>query len=207
MQYRLIIFDFDGTLADSAACFVRAFNAVAPSLGVRCMPAHQLDELRGLGVAELMRRLDIPMWKVPRLTLEVRRRMAQDLDAVQLFDGMAQTLQALATRGLVLAVVSSNARGSVERVLGASSRRLFSHLGCGASLFGKRRTLRAVAARAGVPPEQVLYVGDETRDAEAAQAAGMHFLGVAWGYTRPDVLQAQVSEPLLRTPEALLSAV
>ena len=72
-------------------------------------------------------------------------------------------------------------------------------------MFGKKRKLEALIASAGLRPEQALYVGDEIRDAQAAQAAGIPFRGVAWGYTAPSALQPHCDAPLLERPEDLLA--
>ena len=61
----------------------------------------------------------------------------------------------------------------------------------GPRLFGKPAKLRRVVQRFAVPPSQAIYVGDELRDGEAAQAAGIDFAAVAWGYSTPEALRAQ----------------
>ncbi|WP_049127005.1 HAD hydrolase-like protein, partial [Burkholderia cenocepacia] len=78
---------------------------------------------------------------------------------------------------------------------------------CGIPLFGKARRLRALVREAGVRADEVLYVGDEIRDADAARRARIAFQGVAWGYTAPDALQAHCATPLLPRLDALLERV
>jgi phosphoglycolate phosphatase len=67
---------------------------------------------------------------------------------------------------------------------------LFSHFDCSASLFGKPAKFRRVIRRAGVEPAQVIAIGDEVRDIEAARAVGIACGAVCWGYAAPAALRA-----------------
>jgi len=110
---------------------------------------------------------------------------------IPLFAGMDGALRLLAARGVRLAIVSSDSEASVRRTLGPELSALFAHMQCGASLFGKAAKLKKTVAAAGVAPSGAVYVGDETRDAEAARAANLRFAAVTWGYAAPGILIAQ----------------
>lgn len=204
-RYRLVVFDFDGTLADSLPWFLANVNRAAARHGFRPLPLDRLDEYRGLAPRALLARLDIPLWKVPQVARELRAAMAADLAAIRLFDGALDLLRGLRTRGVATAIVSSNSRDNIARVLGAEGAALVDHYGCGAPLFGKRALLQRVARAAAVAPAQVLCVGDEQRDIAAAQALGMHAVGVAWGFATPDALAACSGRPVLADWSALLA--
>ncbi|CAJ0680361.1 Phosphoglycolate phosphatase [Ralstonia mannitolilytica] len=204
MPYRLIAFDFDGTLADSFDAFVDALNAAATKHGFHRLEGARLAQARGASARDVMRLLHVPLWKAPAITLEMRQQMRERIAQTQLFDGVADTLGALAGRGVRLAIATSNAEDNVRAVLGPATRWVH-HYSCGISVFGKARKLAALTASTRVRPEDVLYVGDEMRDADAARAAGIAFRGVAWGYTAPDALQRHAGAPLLRRPEDLLA--
>lgn len=207
MKYRLLIFDFDGTLADSFGWFLANINAAAHEHGFTPLPMDRLDEFRGLGSRELIARLGLPLWKVPVVTASMRRAMAGGIDAIRPFDGVHELLCALRQRGVASALVTSNSRANVERVLGRDTAALIDHYACGASLFGKRPLLRRVARAAGVPPAQVLSIGDEQRDADAAAALGMDFAGVSWGYATEGALAPRSVRPPFRTLHEVLDVV
>src|SRR6187401_2679699 len=103
MRYRLLIFDFDGTLADTFPAFQLAFQEAIPRFGLREVGAVELSRLRGMGVREVIRYLGLPMWKVPRVGKFVRVVMASH--PVLLFAGMYGVLRRLAGAGIALAVV------------------------------------------------------------------------------------------------------
>ncbi|MBV4492204.1 HAD hydrolase-like protein [Pseudomonas oryzicola] len=181
MSYRLAIFDFDGTLADSFPFFVAVFNQVADKHAFNRIHPEELDALRKLGAREIMSHIGMPRWKLPLVARTFMGLMKKHRSAIALFQDIADTLRHLDEQGLILAVVSSNSRDNVTQVLGPSCRhiRVFE---CGASIFGKASRLRRVMRKFAVAPEQVIYIGDQPTDGEAAATAGITFGAVAWGY-------------------------
>lgn len=204
MPYRLIAFDFDGTLADSFDCFIDALNTASAKHGFRTLEGAQLSQARSTSGRGVMRMLGIPLWKTPAITLEMRQQMRSRIAQTTLFAGIAQTLQALSACNVRLAIATSNAEDTVRAVLGPTGD-LIDQFHCGISVFGKARKLISLAAMASVPKEDVLYVGDEMRDADAARAAGIAFRGVAWGYTTPEALRQYTGTLLLEQPRDLLA--
>lgn len=206
-RYDLVIFDFDGTLADSFPWFLDTINGVADEFGFRRFDVERLDEIRSLSARALMARSGLRWWRVPAVAQRMRALMSAQIERIALFDGVAELLAHLAQAGVHLALVTSNSRANVERVLGPALLAQFRDVRCGAALLGKRRKLRASLRACGIPAARALCVGDEIRDAEAARQAGIAFAGVAWGYTLPAALQPQTPLPLLQRPAALLALV
>jgi phosphoglycolate phosphatase len=194
---RLVILDFDGTLADSFPWFLGVLNGVADRYRFRRVREDEVEMLRGRGARQIIAHLGIPFWKLPLVARHMRRLAARDAERIGLFDGVPDMLDRLAASGLTLAVVTSNSEENVRRTLGPSASRI-AIFSCGTSTFGKAARFRAVAKRAGAPPEAVLCVGDELRDAEAARACGMRFGAVGWGYTRLDALLAASPDIVFR---------
>jgi phosphoglycolate phosphatase len=190
VRYRLAIFDFDGTLADSLPWFRHAINRLADRHGFKRIETNELAQLRGYSARQMVAHLGVPTWKLPRISIELRTLMAQEIGQVRPFAGVGAMLQGLSDRGVALAVVTSNAEDNVRRVLGAESAALIRDYACGASLFGKRGKLRGVLKHSGVRPGEALFIGDELRDLDAARAEGVPFGAVAWGYTHLEVLEA-----------------
>ena len=78
---------------------------------------------------------------------------------------------------------------------------------CGASVFGKTPKFRAVVRRAKVPKSEVISIGDETRDIEAAAKAGIASGAVTWGYARPEILAEHKPTILFNAMSEILPAV
>lgn len=186
--YKLIIFDFDGTLADSAPWFIGTLNDIAKAHGFRSVNEHEIAMLRGKPNREIIRYLGIRFWQMPAIARELRKRSLEAAGMTRLFDGVPGLLQQIKSSGAQLAVVSSNGEEAVRRVLGTSAA-LVDHYACGVSLLGKAARFRQLQRRLKLQPSQVLAVGDEGRDVEAAHRAGFASAAVTWGYATKDALQ------------------
>ncbi|MGQ9365433.1 HAD hydrolase-like protein [Azospirillum sp. ST 5-10] len=191
MPYKLAIFDFDGTLADSMPWFREVINTVAARFDFKTVDDAEVEVLRRCDAREIMRRLGVPMWKLPMIGRHMKALMARDIDRIALFPGVDAMLRDLAERGVAMALVSSNSVENVRRVLGSENAALIGCYECGAAVFGKRAKFRKVLRRCGVRADEAIYIGDELRDLEAARGAGIAFGGVTWGYATPDALAAR----------------
>lgn len=200
--YRLIGFDFDGTIADSLDFFHSSVGEVARAHRFREPDPGELETIRSLGSREILARFGIPLWKLPGIVRDFHRLMAARVDRVTVFEGMREALAGLHVRGVTLALVTTNSEANVRAILGDECCALFDHLDCGSAMFGKASRLRRIARRAGVR-SLPLYVGDELRDAEAAREAGFAFAAVGWGYTRLAALEAARPQHVLRHPGEL----
>lgn len=205
MPPRLVIFDFDGTLADSIPVLFEVMNEAADRFGFRRMTREDFERLRALPGRAIARELEVALWKAPALTAFVRRRAAEERARVRLFDGVPALLEALHARGVALAIVSTNAEATVRAVLGDRLAGLVAHYGCGASVFGKRPKLRAALRAAGAAPHDALSVGDELRDLDASRAEGIPFAAVTWGLASPAALRAAGPEHVVERVEQLLA--
>jgi phosphoglycolate phosphatase len=147
MAYKLAIFDFDGTLADSAGWLFGVLNQVADRYGFRRVGEAEIAMLRGRDNREIVRYLGVPAWKLPLIAAHMRRRVARDAAAIPLFEGTPRLLRTLEERGVATAVVSSNSEANVRRILGPECAPLIGCYECGASLFGKAARFRRVLER------------------------------------------------------------
>lgn len=204
MRYDLAIFDLDGTLADSFPFFIAMQNEVARRHGFAPIRAHEVESLRHRGPREVMRHVGMARWKLPFVIRTFMRLMREHAEPMPMFHGVGEALAHLESRGMALAIVTSNAADIVARVLGPTHTRRMCQVECGASMFGKRRRLARVLRRTGVPASRAIYIGDQIPDAEAARAAGMDFGAVAWGYATRASLEAQRPAIVFDTPGDLL---
>jgi phosphoglycolate phosphatase len=190
LAYRLVIFDFDGTLADSADWFISMTNEVARRFRFRQITDDEIAMLRGRSSREVVAYMRVPAWKMPFIARHTRRLVSENTSKIPLFPESPALIRKLHEAGVVLALVSSNSESNVRKILGPELAACISHYACGASMFGKTPKFRKVIRRAGARRGQVLSIGDETRDIEAASRAGIDSGAVTWGYARPEILEA-----------------
>jgi phosphoglycolate phosphatase len=189
MPYSLAIFDLDGTLADSFPWFLRTINDVADRFGFRRVADEEVETLRHASTREILKQLEVPLWKLPAIARYARRLKAEATAEISLFAGVEAMLHTLVQNGVQLALVTSDSEANAREKLGEAAA-LFAHFDCAASLYGKPAKFRRVIRRAGVDPARVIAIGDEVRDIEAARAVSIACGAVCWGYAAPAALRA-----------------
>jgi phosphoglycolate phosphatase len=204
MKRKLVIFDFDGTLADSFPWFLSVFDNVAEKYGFKRLDLSNIETLRGLDARQIMAQYQVPLWKIPFIAQHVHMLMERDSGSINLFPGISDALRRLAEQGAILALVTSNSQVNALRVLGPENAALFSHFECGASIFGKASRLRNVLSATKVSPDQAILIGDEIRDARAAAQASIAFGAVSWGFNRLDTLIANGASETFASVEELV---
>ncbi|MBD8532090.1 HAD hydrolase-like protein, partial [Massilia sp. CFBP 13647] len=203
MSYRLAIFDFDGTLADSFPFLLSVFNRIADEHGFRRLDLSQVERLRHYDTRAMMRHVGMPAWKLPLAAASFKSLMRENAGQVRLFPQVDTVLRELALCDIKLTIVSSNAEDNVRRVLGPELAPLISQYECGMSIFGKTARIRKVVKRAAVAPAAALYIGDQATDAEAARKAGVAFAAVHWGFAPIEVLRKVDPEHEFDLPASL----
>lgn len=189
MKPQLVIFDFDGTLADSMTFFRGLLPELSRKFGFRLPEGDELEAMRGRPPREVMRTLGIPGWKLPLIAVHARKR-ARAAERFPLFDGTVELIETLSAQGIAVAIVSSNAEAVVRRALGAEVSARISAWSCGAGMFGKAKHFRDVMKTLKADPARTVAVGDETRDIEAAREVGIRSVAVSWGFAPREALQA-----------------
>ena len=205
--YRLVIFDSDGTLANSFPWFQEVINDVADRFRFSRLDPATLELLRSAGPREALQQLGVPGWKLPLIARHMRRLKARDADRTALFPGVPAMLRRLKREGLTLAVLSSDAEANVRRTLGPLNAGLIDVYACGVAVFGKPGRMRRLLRHGGFSPGEAIAIGDEIRDIEAAHAAGIACGAVSWGYARPAALAAHAPAVLFATMEEIAAYV
>lgn len=198
MPRSLVIFDLDGTLADSFPWFLANVNGAARDHGFRPVADEDIAPLRRASSHDILRHLEVPLWKLPVIARHMRALKRAEIGTIPLFPGVPAMLHALRDAGLTLALVSSDSEDNARRLLGAHTA-YFSSFACGASIFGKAAKFNTTMRRVGATPAQTIAIGDEIRDIEAARAAGISCGAVSWGYAAPDALVAMKPDLLFES--------
>jgi phosphoglycolate phosphatase len=200
-----IIFDFDGTIADS---FDYVAGFLAAEAGMPALGEEQKQGLHGLSMVAMARRLGHRWWRMPKLLFKGRRRMGGVINQLQPFDGVPAVLEKLHAEGHELFIVSSNSVRNVRAFLRHHKlQTYFLEIYGGVGLFGKAPALRRLLKEHQLELKDTVYIGDELRDIEAAQSVKLPVIAVTWGFARPSDLEAQRPSAVAATPADLLSVL
>ncbi len=201
-----VIFDFDGTIADSLPVVIDMFYEITKR-PVR-FTDEEIQALRNMPAQQIIRELKVPMYRIPRLMMVGRQIFKKKLDDVRPFQGIGVSLQQLHEKGFELYVMSSNSAANIELFLRHYDlMQYFTRVYGNVSIFGKAPMLRKIIKRHHLDKGSVIYVGDETRDIEGAHKVGIPVASVVWGYNGETILRQYRPDYLAHTPEELLKTL
>lgn len=196
-RWRGMLFDLDGTLADTAPDLAAAANAMRVDRGLDALPLDPLRSVASQGARGLLRvAFDLAPDDADYEAMkdEFLARYESDIAVhTHLFDGMADVLDALEQRGLAWGIVTNKATRFTAPLMKYLSLadRAGTIVSGDTTPFTKPHPapLLRAAEEIDLPPSECVYVGDDHRDILAGQAAGMHTIAAAWGYCATPAVQ------------------
>ena len=207
MRYKLLVFDWDGTVIDSPAAIVECMQAASRDLGLPVPERERASHVIGLGLHQAMRIVapELPGERLPEFVAAYRRHFRAKEDAMRLFVGMDSLLEELA-KTRTLAIATGKSRRGLERALDATGvRRLFAASRCADETNPKPHPAMVLELMEEllVEPDSVLMIGDTSHDMEMARAAGVDGLAVTYGAHPEPELRACASRGCVASVEAL----
>ena len=207
MKYKLIIFDFDGTLADSFPWFIKMMDVVTEKFNLTKIDKDDLSELRKLDSLSFLKHLKIPLYKLPRISTFMRNMMSENIEEIKMFDGIENMFCELKKLGHKIAIVSTNSKENIVKVLGDELIKMNDYFVGGVSVFGKDSKLKKVLKLSGIDKKDAIYIGDELRDIFASKKVGMPCGAVAWGVNDATALAELEPDEMFYEVEHVLQRV
>lgn len=204
MNKRVIIFDFDGTIADSRMALVDIANRLAPEFGYSPVNEQDIVRLSNMSSREVLQESLIPTYKIPFLLRKVKKELNKQIATLKPFLGIKEALTDLKNHNYILGIITSNIQENVINFLKNNDLDdYFDFIHSGTSLFGKNKIINKVIKEKQLNPEKIVYVGDETRDIEAAKKSLIKIIAVTWGFNSSHVLAEYQPDFLINTPQEL----
>lgn len=207
MNFRCVIFDFDGTLANTLPETLLILNELADTYGFRKLSKVDLLKVKTMSLAQFIRFLGIPAWSVPTLLTRGKRMLTERLDTIDPFPDIPEVLVELKALTQHIGILTSNSTENVERFLRSHDMEHFEFVSSAKKLLGKAKYLKAIMKTFSLKHDEVLYVGDEIRDIEAAHAVEIPVAGVTWGFNTAEALEGAMPDFLIHTPRDILDIV
>lgn len=204
----VIIFDFDGTIADSFDVVLRITNRLATEFGYEPASPEEIKRLQNLSSRDILKQSKLPLFKLPFLLRRLKSEMGQEVSRLQPFEGIEAMLRKLKSHGYRLGILTSNTHANVITFLQQNQMAdLFDFIRTEVNLFGKARRIHELVKDYQLDPETIVYVGDETRDIEAAKKIPIKVVAVSWGFNSKQALAEQQPDVLIHTPQDLIGAI
>ncbi|MBM3857762.1 MAG: HAD family hydrolase [Verrucomicrobia bacterium] len=202
---KVLLFDFDGTIADTRTLALRILNELSEEFRFRSLPEEELPEARNMTTQKLIRHLGIRRWRVPKIARRGLVKFQERIHEVEPIAEMPAILDQLHERGFRLGILTSNSQTNVTAFLKHHHISCFEFIRSSSKLFGKARELRRIMKEHHLQTEELIYIGDETRDIEATHSTAIRMAAVTWGYNSADILRSMNPEFLFDKPEQLLT--
>jgi len=185
-RYELVVFDWDGTLIDSAGTIAHALQAAARDIGVEPPSDAVARHIIGLGLGDALRHAlpNLPESSYGVLSERYRHHYLDRAEALELFDGVVELLDDLAAAQMPLAIATGKSRAGLDQALklsGIGHRFLASR--CADECHSKPhpQMLDELMDEFGVTPQQVVMIGDTSHDLNMARNAGVDGVAVSYG--------------------------
>ncbi len=204
---KAVIFDFDGTLADTGHILYKVYDRIIEKHNMNPMPRSELEQMRSLPIRERFRQAGVPLFKLPRLAADTIKIYSEFIGTAEPFPGIEELIQSLKAQGYVLSIVSSNTSRNIQSFLEDHDLKLFDHILCTSSLFGKHRTINQALNELGIDNNEAVYVGDELRDIISSKKIPIRIIAVSWGYDHLSLLQEGKPDYIVHSPDEIQKVI
>lgn len=191
-MYKVIAFDFDGTLFESLSQCLEVFKRTVSPYAGHMLTTEEIEATYGLNEDGMIRRMVGEGWEKAAADFYAGYEKMHE-SITEPFDGVRELLAALGKRRITLAMIT----GKGEKACGISLNKLgfkgvFESVLCGEmDAPSKHKRLGELMARYQAAPNEIVYIGDSVKDVEACQSAGVRCLSAAWqSDARKEALEA-----------------
>jgi phosphoglycolate phosphatase len=216
MSFKGVIFDLDGTLADTLVDIAGSMNRILEKHGYPVHGVSDYKQLVGRGLDNLVRQALPDLARQPQLVTLCLAEMIDDynnycLVQTHLYEGISDMMHKLQQKGLILSVFSNKAELLTQKIVHQLLPDVSFFIIAGArSDFPKKPDPAGallISEQTGIAAEHYIYVGDSDVDMQTANRAGMYAVGVSWGFRTRDELFANGAKILLDHPFELLALI
>lgn len=205
-----VVFDFDGTIAEATEVLATFWNDyLVKRFNLRALCDADFENMRNMTAIEKIAFTRVPFYKLPFVVSATRKHFPSYMKDLPVIQGFRNSCDLLLARGYRLGILSSNRKENIENYLKRHTFEIFSAVVCdkGFSLFVKHKTIKRFMNEYNVAKENVVYIGDESRDVVACQRAGIPAISVTWGWDSRKVLEQVNGDHLVDHPDQILDQV
>ncbi|MED4268198.1 HAD hydrolase-like protein [Priestia megaterium] len=206
-MFKTIICDFDGTIVDSGQVVFDLFNEFADKYDYKKIPQSESDRIRALTVKERFKEYEVPVLKVPMLTMDVVKRYKKSIPTLEVNQEMKRVLKSLKEFGIKLVMISANSKENIEKFLKLNDMEYFDEIIQSSRFFGRHTTMNNYMKKNHVAKDEIILIADEHRDIVAAKKSEIPIISVTWGYDLEELLSKSNPDFLVRSPLEIMDII
>lgn len=188
-KIRHVVFDFDGTIANSIVPGLIIVNNFITTLGLPTLSADDFLKLRNKSYLEIIEHFKIPLWQIPSLLNKLREGMKEQIKNVETYPYIPFVLTQLNKRGYNVYILTSNSKELVSAFLEQHDIAVIDDIFSELNIFGKANAIKRFMKIQKIQKDEMIYIGDEVRDADACKKAGVPIISVTWGFNSREILE------------------
>jgi len=204
MNKNTLVFDFDGTIADTFLYFVNISNRLAKEFNYNLIHDDDIEDIRHKTSKEIVGHLNVPIMKIPAIFRKGKSEFFKDVEKLKLIEDLKEVLIKIKDLGYSMGILSSNSSKNIETFFDNHGINIFNFIHSSPKVWSKNTCLKRLIKDRKMDIKKILYIGDETRDIDAAKKTGVKVAAVTWGYNSAEVLKKHNPDYLIHSPEELL---
>lgn len=200
----VVIFDFDGTITQIMKSPENIINTLAREFGFKKIKAEEVEKLKEKKAQEVIKLLKVPLIKLPFILIRARSLLSKEMEKLKPFEGIKEVVDYLFNGNFEFGILTSNSKENVSKFLKKNEMDIFNFIFSEKSIFGKDKALLKLMKKRKLKSENIVFIGDETRDIEAAKKARIKTIAVSWGINKEELLKKHNPDYLARAPKDLI---
>lgn len=207
-ENKTIIFDFDGTIADTLGTIAILYNKIATDFNCNPVSFEDKEKFRSMKTHDFLKACNIQIFLLPVLAVKIKAELRNEIRNVKAIPGIVEALFDIKKAGYNMGVMSSNSVENINVFLKENGiDKIFDFVHSGKNIFGKDKVILRILRKYKINRKSVIYVGDETRDIESLRRIKVPIIAVSWGFNSHEILTKQHPDALIDRPEELLNAI
>ena len=204
MKKNVLVFDFDGTIADTFQYILNLSNEMASEFNFKEIHPNEVEGMKDKTSQEVIKHLGVPIMKIPLIVAKAKEALQKEIAQIEPVEGLKEILAQLKSFGYTMGILTSNSTNNVHKFLKIHDLDFFDFISSTSKIWSKNTSLNKLIKKEGLQTEDIIYIGDETRDISAAKKAGVKVAAVTWGYNSEKALEEHKPDYLVNFPEELL---
>ncbi|MEN6445664.1 MAG: HAD-IA family hydrolase [Candidatus Cloacimonas sp.] len=202
-----LLFDFDGTIANSIQLGMKIANELAPQFGYKPISEDDFKRYSHLPWHKIIKEMHLPYYRIPKLILVAFAEYNRQIRQIKPCEGILEMLKELSEMGIPMALLSSNTVENVQLFLQQNGINSFLWVEGTSGILNKAREIKQRIQKHKLDPQNVIYVGDEIRDIESSHKCGLKIISVTWGFHSAEFLSSYNPDYLVNAPQEIIDIV